>query len=91
MLIGIALGNIFWVLYYMMAHALVKALLFFSAGIIQRQYNSVKVTEIDNLFKLQPLAAAGLMIGSIAIIGTPLFPIFIPKFYILASLQYFYF
>jgi len=86
MLIGIALGNIFWVLYFMLANALIKAVLFFSAGIIHRQYNSVRVGDINNIFKLQPLAAVGLIIGSIAIIGTPLFPIFMPKFYILASL-----
>lgn len=86
MLIGISLGNIVWVLYYTLAHALVKALLFFSAGIIHRQYGSMKVGEIQNVLKIQPLAAAGVIIGSIAIIGIPLFPIFIPKFYILIYL-----
>jgi len=85
-LIGIAVGNLFWVLFYILAHALTKALLFFSAGIIHRQYDSVKVGEIRNVLKLQPLASFGLIIGSIAIIGTPLFPIFIPKFFIIASL-----
>jgi len=87
MLIGIAVGNIFWTLFYVLAHALTKALLFFSAGIIHRQYESVKVGEVRNALKLQPLASLGLAIGSIAIIGTPLFPIFIPKFFIIASLS----
>ncbi|MDD2777548.1 MAG: proton-conducting transporter membrane subunit [Methanocellales archaeon] len=86
-LIGVAVGNLFWTLFYVLAHALTKALLFFSAGIIHRQYGSVKVGEIRNVLKLQPLAATGLIIGSIAIIGTPLFPIFIPKFFIIASLS----
>ncbi|VVB77817.1 F(420)H(2) dehydrogenase subunit M [uncultured archaeon] len=86
MLIGIALGNMFWVLYYILAHALVKALLFFSAGIIHRQSGSMKAGNIKDILKLQPLACFGLIIGSIAIIGTPLFPIFFPKFYILTSL-----
>jgi hydrogenase-4 component F len=86
LLIGIVVGNIYWVLFYILAHSLVKALLFFSAGIIHRQYGSIIAKDINNLFKLQPLAAAGLIIGSIAIIGTPLLPIFVPKILILASL-----
>ncbi|HII16712.1 TPA: hydrogenase membrane subunit [Candidatus Woesearchaeota archaeon] len=86
MLIGIAAGNIFWVLYFVAAHAMVKALLFFSAGIIHRQYGSMSMAEIKGVFRLQPLAALGLIIGSVAIIGTPLFPMFMPKFYIIASL-----
>ena len=87
LLIGVAVGNLFWTLFYMLAHALTKALLFFSAGIIHRQYESMKIGEIRDALKLQPLASIGLIIGSLAIIGTPLFPIFIPKFFILASLS----
>lgn len=87
MLVGIAGGNIFWVLYHTLAHALAKALLFFSAGIIHRQYNSINVACINNLFKLQPLAAGGLVVGSMAIIGTPLFPLFISKFQIVSSVS----
>lgn len=86
LLIGIATGNIYWVLYYTLAHSLVKTLLFLSAGIIHRQYGSMKVKDIKNVLKLQPLASIGLIIGSIAIIGTPLFPIFLPKFFILTTL-----
>ncbi|MBI5388881.1 hydrogenase membrane subunit [Candidatus Woesearchaeota archaeon] len=86
MLIGIGVGNLFWVLFHMLAHALAKAALFFSAGIIHRQYNSIRVEFIHNLFKLQPLAGWGLILGSIAVIGMPLSPLFFSKFYILASL-----
>jgi hydrogenase-4 component F len=70
----------------MLAHSLAKALLFFSAGIINRQYDNVKIEYIHDLFKMQPLAAFGLIFGSVAIIGTPLLPLFIPKFFILAGL-----
>lgn len=86
MLVGLAVGNVFWVLYHTLAHALAKALLFFSAGIIHRQYHSVKAEFIHSLFRLQPLASVGLILGSLAVIGMPLFPLFISKFFILASL-----
>jgi len=77
---------IFWMLYHMMGHSVVKAGLFFSAGILHRQYKShIPGTEdhIADLFRMQPFAAAAFIIGSVAIIGTPLFPLFLSKFGIL--------
>ncbi|PKL60453.1 MAG: hydrogenase membrane subunit [Methanomicrobiales archaeon HGW-Methanomicrobiales-4] len=77
---------IFWMLFHMMGHSLVKAGLFFSAGILHRQYHSHIQGEedrISDLFRLQPFAAGAFILGSIAIIGTPLFPIFLSKFGIL--------
>jgi len=77
---------LFWMLYHMMGHSVVKAGLFFSAGIIHRQYKSHipgAEDEIGDLFRMQPFAAAAFIIGSVAIIGTPLFPLFLSKFGIL--------
>ncbi len=90
LLIGISIGSpisIFWVLFHTLAHSLNKALLFFSAGIIHRQYNSIKNEFIHNALKLQPLASWGLIVGSISIIGMPLFPLFVSKFFILSQLS----
>lgn len=86
MLIGIAAGNVFWVMYHTLAHSLAKALLFFSAGIINSQYHSVKLDSIHNVFRLQPLAVFGLIVGGMAIIGVPFLPLFLSKLYILVSL-----
>lgn len=86
MLIGIAAGNVFWVLYHTLAHSLAKALLFFSTGIINRQYHSVKLDSIHDIFRLQPLAVFGLIVGGMAIIGVPFLPLFLSKLYILVSL-----
>ncbi len=86
MLLGMGIGNIVWMVYHLLAHALAKALLFFSAGIIHRQYQSNKIEAIYNLFELQPFASWGLIIGSAAVIGMPLLPLFISKFFILADL-----
>jgi hydrogenase-4 component F len=92
-LIGIAVSTplaIFWVLFHIMAHSLTKASLFFSAGILHRQYRSHlstdAVDEIRDVFRLQPLAAWGIIIGGLAITGMPLFPIFFSKFFILLSI-----
>ncbi|WP_321507200.1 proton-conducting transporter membrane subunit [uncultured Methanoregula sp.] len=93
LLIGIAVCTplaIFWVLFHVMAHALTKASLFFSAGILHRQYrshlSSDAVDEIRDVFRLQPLAAWGIILGGLAIIGMPPFPIFFSKLFILLGL-----
>jgi hydrogenase-4 component F len=92
-LIGIAVSSplaIFWVLFHIMAHSLTKASLFFSAGILHRQYRSRlstdAVDEIRDVFRHQPLAAWGIVIGGLAITGMPLFPIFFSKLFILREL-----
>lgn len=88
-LIGIGLGTplaLFWVLFHTLAHALIKTLLFFSAGILHQQYGSNKFEDMKGVLSLQPLAAWGLIIGSIAIIGVPPFPVFLSKLYILTQL-----
>ncbi|VVB55006.1 F(420)H(2) dehydrogenase subunit M [uncultured archaeon] len=86
MLVGIGIGTpiaLFWVLYHVLAHALTKALLFFSAGILHQQYQSNRVEKMENALKLQPLASLGMMLGSAAIAGMPPFMIFMSKLSIL--------
>ena len=86
LLIGIGIGTpaaIFWTVFHKLAHSLTKALLFFSAGIIHHQYESVRLEHIKNAIKLQPFASAGIIIGGAAIIGMPLFSVFLSKLSIL--------
>jgi hydrogenase-4 component F len=86
LLIGIGIGTplaLFWALYYMLVHVLVKETLLFSAGILHRQYRSNMREDMKDVFKLQPRAAWGLILGSIAIVGMPPFPLFPAKFFIL--------
>lgn len=93
LLIGIAVATpaaLFWMLFHVMAHAFTKAGLFFSAGILHRQYKSPLSAEADDeivdVFSLQPLAAWGVIIGGLAITGAPLFPVFYSKLFILLEL-----
>lgn len=86
LLIGIGIGTplaLFWVLFYMLGHVLIKEILLFSAGILHRQYRSNLREDMKDVFKLQPRAAWVLILGSIAIVGMPPFPLFPAKFFIL--------
>lgn len=92
-LVGLAVATpiaIFWTLFHVMAHAFTKAGLFFSAGILHRQYHSTlsadAVDDMQDVFRLQPVAAWGIVLGGLAIIGMPLFPIFFSKLFILVQL-----
>jgi hydrogenase-4 component F len=88
-LIGIGLGTpvaIFWTLFHILSHSLIKTLLFFSAGILHHQYSSNRLSEMENALKLQPLASWGVIIGTLAVIGIPPFPVFFSKLFILVQL-----
>ncbi|MBI2548030.1 hydrogenase membrane subunit [Candidatus Woesearchaeota archaeon] len=89
MLLAIGLGTplaLFWVLFYLLAHSLTKALLFFSAGIVHRQYDLLDVNKIKNLLTLQPVASWGLILGGVAIIGMPPFALFLGKVFIVTQI-----
>ncbi|TFH05143.1 MAG: hydrogenase membrane subunit [Methanosarcina sp.] len=86
LLLGIGVGTplaLFWTLFYVLAHSLTKASLFFSAGILHRQYESNLIQDMRDVLFLQPVAGWGFIIGSFAIVGMPPFPIFSAKFFIL--------
>jgi hydrogenase-4 component F len=88
-LVGIALATpvaLLWTLYHILAHSLIKALLFFSAGILNHQYDGNRMQDMKNAFKLQPLATWGIIIGSVAVIGMPPFPMFISKLLLLTQI-----
>jgi hydrogenase-4 component F len=93
LIVGLAVATpvaVFWVLFHIMAHAFTKAGLFFSAGILHRQYHSMlstdAVDDMHDVFRLQPVAAWGIILGGLAIIGMPLFPIFLSKLFLLVQL-----
>ncbi|MFA4837809.1 MAG: proton-conducting transporter membrane subunit, partial [Dehalococcoidia bacterium] len=88
-IIGIGLGvrvAFFWVLFHLLGHALIKTQLFFSTGILGHQYGDNHIDRFKNAVVLQPLAVWGMIIGGAAIIGTPLFPVFLSKLFILIQI-----
>lgn len=93
LLIGLAISTpvaLLWVIFQIMAHSFTKASLFFSAGILHRQYrsrfSSEAVDDIRDVFRLQPLAAWGIILGGLAIIAMPPFPMFFSEFFIMLQL-----
>jgi len=85
-LVGLGIGTplaVFWVLFFTLVHAFTKASLFFSAGILHHQFESVRLERIKNAFKLQPFASWSLIVGTIAIIGMPLSGVFLAKLSVL--------
>lgn len=86
LLVGLGLGTpvaVFWTLFYTLAQAFTKASLFFSAGILHHQFESVRLDRIKDALKLQPFASWTLILGAVAIIGMPTSAIFLPKLSIL--------
>ncbi len=91
-LVGIALATplaLIWTLYHILAHALIKSLLFFSAGILNHQYAGNRMQDMKNSLKLQPLATWGIIIGGVAVIGLPPFPMFVSKLFILTQVGHY--
>ncbi len=93
MLVGLAISTpvaLFWVLFQIVAHSLTKASMFFSAGILHRQYrnrfSSDAPDDIRDIFRLQPFAAWIIILSGLAIIGMPPFPLFFSEFFIMLQL-----
>jgi hydrogenase-4 component F len=85
-LVGLGIGTplaVFWVFFFTLVHAFTKASLFFSAGILHHQFESVRLERIKNAFELQPFASWSFIIGTIAIIGMPLSGVFLAKLSVL--------
>jgi hydrogenase-4 component F len=88
LLVGVGIGTgtaLYWTLFQMLLHSLIKPLLFFSAGILHRQYRSNDMPVMHDGFRLQPLASWGLVAGTIAILGIPPSPLFISKLFLLVE------
>ncbi len=77
--------GIFAGIFFMLNHALVKSLLFFSASLLA--YNSPKkyIADIQGFGRYMPLTALMFGIGAFALVGFPPFSGFWSKFYLLSA------
>jgi hydrogenase-4 component F len=89
--IGLGIGTplaVFGALFHMVNHALVKSLMFYTAGNISTKFKSKKINLIQSTISFSPLNGVFLLIGGIALAGSPPFSLFLSEFYILkGSLQ----
>jgi hydrogenase-4 component F len=86
--IGIGFGGtfgIFGALLHMFNHAMTKSLMFFGAGNVLLKYGTKEIAKVSGVVKTMPVTGAMLLIGTLAITGSPPFSIFISEFTILSA------
>jgi hydrogenase-4 component F len=88
--IGFGIGtseSIFASLFLVVAHSLTKPILFFAAGNIIQQYGTKDMASIRGLKDKMPFTAFMLTIGSLAIIGMPVFAVFVGEIAMLIAMM----
>ncbi|NLC52655.1 MAG: monovalent cation/H+ antiporter subunit D family protein [Firmicutes bacterium] len=70
-------------LFYLTSHAVIKATLFLAAGAIQAATGKNRVRDLAGVGRKMPITMAAFTIGSLGLIGLPLFSGFIGKWYLL--------
>lgn len=86
--IGLGLGGplgVFGALLHTFNHAIAKSLLFFGAGNIRHNLDTLHVDSIRGLSRSMPQLSAALIIGGVAIVGLPPFSLFVSEFAILSA------
>jgi hydrogenase-4 component F len=84
---GIGIGGVAarYALFHLAANALVKSVLFMSAGNIHRCFASRQLPHVTGAIRRAPISAWLFLLGFLAITGTPPFAPFISEFYIAAG------
>ena len=86
--VGIAFGGalgLYGALLQMIGHALAKSLMFFASGQVGLRYGTKRIDGVAGVVKTMPVTGAILIVGSLALTGSPPFGIFISEFTILSA------
>lgn len=84
--IGLGFGTplaLFGSLFHILNHALSKSLMFFSAGNLTVSFLTKRIEHLQGAFQKAPVSALFLMLGTLAVTGSPPFSLFLSEFYIL--------
>jgi len=87
--LGLGVGTplaVYAALLHIVNHAIAKSFLFYLAGIVTQEYKTKSIKQIYGIARVMPLVATMLVIGILAITGTPPFNIFTSKFYIVLAM-----
>jgi hydrogenase-4 component F len=76
---------IFAGIFHLLNHAFVKGLMFFSVGSVLTAFHTKKINEVRGLLKSMPFTSAFIILGVLAITGTPPFNVFTSEFLIFSS------
>lgn len=68
------------VAFHLVSHALAKSVLFFAAGAIGQRYGTLRMTRLRGTIRAAPLPTLGLLVGTLAISGSPPFALFASEF-----------
>ncbi|MBI2996498.1 MAG: hydrogenase 4 subunit F [Candidatus Melainabacteria bacterium] len=85
---GIGFANplaIFGALFHMINHAMVKSLMFFTSGNLALKFHTKDMEHIKGVIQVMPISGIVLLVGGLALAGSPPFSIFISEFYILSG------
>jgi hydrogenase-4 component F len=86
--IGVGIGGpfgLFGALLHTFNHSVAKALMFFVAGNVRESFGTLRMRRIHGMARSLPWTSAGLVVGSLAIVGMPPFGLFISEFMILTA------
>ena len=86
--LGIGFGGafgIFGAILHMFNHAMTKSLMFFGAGNVLLKYETKEISKVSGIVKSMPATGGMLLIGGLAITGSPPFSIFLSEFTILSA------
>ena len=86
--LGIGFGGVFGIfgaILHMFNHAMTKSLMFFGAGNVLLKYETKEISKVSGIVKSMPATGGMLLIGGLAITGSPPFSIFLSEFTILSA------
>jgi hydrogenase-4 component F len=86
--LGIGFGGVFGIfgaILHMFNHAMTKSLMFFGAGNVLLKHETKEIEKVSGIVKSMPATGTMLLIGGLAITGSPPFSIFISEFTILSA------
>jgi hydrogenase-4 component F len=66
-------------------HSLVKSLMFCTSGNILIKYRTRNLDDVKGMLQVIPFSGVLLMVGALALVGTPPFNIFLSKFFIITT------
>lgn len=77
--------GVFAGLLHALNHSLVKSLMFLGSGNILIKYHSRNLDRVKGMLRVIPASSLVILIGALALVGTPPFNIFFSKFFIILS------
>jgi hydrogenase-4 component F len=86
--LGVAFGGVlglYGALLQLLNHAVTKSLMFFASGQVLLKYESKDISRVSGIIKLMPITGGLLLLGGLALTGSPPFSVFISEFSILSA------